>query len=135
MTSTKRIERLFLIFNANSGLLSAIADSAKKLLSINGCPLCSLTHSLAGEKNEWKSCKESIGVGVEYLHRDELSPELRRTIGNDLPVVAAEAGGEIVVLLTAETIARCKGSVPDFRGRLKTHAAMKGLDLPIFERA
>ena len=135
MSSTKRIERLFFIFNADSGLLSAIADSAKKLLSINGCTLCSLTHSLAGEKNEWKSCKESIGVGVEYLHRDELSPELRRTIGDDLPCVAAEAGGEIVVLLSSETIARCKGSVPDFRGRLQTYAAMKGLDLPILERA
>jgi hypothetical protein len=48
MPDTPRpIERLLFIYNADSGALNTIVDSARKLLSINGCPLCSLTHSLA----------------------------------------------------------------------------------------
>lgn len=91
--------------------------------------LCSLTHAITGEKSEWKSCKDSIGVPIEYLHRDELNPELRRIVGNDLPCVAAEAGGETIVLLGSDVIARCRGSIPDFRGRLMTYAAMHNLRL------
>ncbi len=125
------IEKLVFVYNADSGILSSVIDSARKLLSINGCPLCSLTHSLAGEKVEWKTCKESIGVPVEYLHRDELTAKTRAVIADRLPCVLAEAAGETIVLLDSEVIGRCKGSVADFRGRLTTHAAMRGLDLPL----
>ncbi len=125
------IEKLVFVYNADSGILNSVIDSARKLLSINGCPLCSLTHSLAGEKREWRTCKESIGVPVEYLHRDELSPKTSAVIGDQLPCVLAEAGGETIVLLDSNVISRCKGSVADFRGRLKMHAAMRGLDLPL----
>ncbi len=125
------IERLVFVHNADSGILSSVIDSTRKLLSINGCALCSLTHSLAGERNEWTTCKETIGVPVEYLHRDELTPSTRAVVGNQLPCVLAEAGGETIVLLDSEVIGRCKGSVADFRGRLTLHAAMRGLDLPL----
>ena len=124
------IDRLLFVYNADSGALNAIIDSAKKLLSINGCPLCSLTHSLAGERSEWQSCKESMGVPVEYVHRDELSPALRQVVGDRLPSVVAHVGGEEVVLLTPDVIQRCKGSVADLRGRIKMHAAMRDLEIP-----
>jgi len=57
MSERQPISRLYFVYNAESGTLAAIVDSAKKLLSINGCPLCSLTHSLLGERNEWKTCR------------------------------------------------------------------------------
>src|SRR6266536_2156194 len=107
---TRQIDRLLFVYNADSGALAAIVDSAKKLLSINGCPLCALTHSLAGETGEWKSCKEGIGVPIDYLHRNELTPELK-ALASELPCVVAEAGGETLVLLTPDVIARCKGSI------------------------
>ncbi len=40
----RTIERLILVFDANAGPFSALVDSAKKLLRINGCSLCALTH-------------------------------------------------------------------------------------------
>lgn len=135
MTQRGTIQRLLFVYNADSGTLNAIVDSAKKLLSINGCPLCSLTHSLAGERGEWKSCKESIGVPIDYVHRDELTPRLKNVISRELPCVVAEVDGELTVVLTAEVIARCKGSVADLRGRLNTHAAMRGLSFPVLESA
>ena len=67
-----------------------IVDSAKKLLSINGCPLCS----------------------------------------KSLPCVLAQSGGRMVLLLTADTIRRCNGSIADLRGRLGIHAAMRDLFFP-----
>lgn len=81
------IDRLLFVYKADSGTLNAIIDSAKKLLSINGCALCSLTHSLAGEKSEWQSCKETLGVPVA----DVLS--MRRRVGRRLGVVSAEHAG------------------------------------------
>jgi hypothetical protein len=35
-----------------------------------------------------------------------------------------------VLLLTADTIQRCNGSLADLRGRLSIHAAMRSLFLP-----
>lgn len=135
MAQTRSIQRLLFVYNADSGILNSVIDSAKKLLSINGCPLCSLTHSLAGERTEWKSCKESIGVPIDYVHRDELTPQIKSLVGKELPCVLAEADGELAILLPADVVARCKGSVADLRGRLKTHAAMRGLTFPILEPA
>lgn len=127
--SERSIDRLIFVYNAESGLLATIADSAKKLLSINGCALCSLTHSLTGEKQEWNSCKESLGVPVDYVHRDELDARLQIVVQHELPCVLAETDGELVMLLRSDVIKRCNGSIPDFRGRLTTHAAMRGLTI------
>lgn len=131
MAERQPIDRLYFVYNADSGALAAIVDSAKKLLSINGCPLCSLTHSLVGERAEWQSCRESIGVPVDYVHRDELTLAMRTSMGTEsLPCVLAESGGRIVMLLSADTIRRCNGSIADLRGRLSIHAAMRDLFFP-----
>ncbi len=123
------IDRLIFVYAASSGALGAVLDNAKKLLRVKGCTLCAITHGLAGEKEEWKECRAEIGVPVEYVHRDELTAEFRHVVGSELPCVLAEAGGQLVVLLTPEILERCRGSVPDLKGRLKVHAVMKGLRL------
>ena len=64
------------------------------------------------------------------MHRDELSPSLRGIVGDSLPSVVARAGDEDIVLLGPDVIQRCKGSVADLRGRIKTHAAMRDLEVP-----
>lgn len=130
MDRKRRIERLIFVFNAGSGSVNAFLDSAKKLLRLKGCTLCTITHGLAGEKSEWRECKEEIGVPVDYVHRDEITPELAKVVGNDLPCVVAEAEGELVLLLGPDVLERCKGSVADLKGRLNIFAAMRGLELP-----
>jgi hypothetical protein len=131
MPDRELITRLYFVYNANSGTLAAIVDSAKKLLSINGCALCSLTHSLAGERTEWKTCRDTMGVAVDYVHRDELTREMKAIIeGEGLPCVLAQTQKGLHLLLTPDTIRRCNGSIADFRGRLSIHAAMRNLTLP-----
>lgn len=124
------IERLILVYRADSGRLNSLIDSARKLLMIDGCALCSVTHGLAGERGEWKSCRDEIGVPVDYVHRDELAGELAAVVGDALPCVVAAAQGRLTVILTPQVIERCRGSVDDLRGRLRVHAAMKGLAFP-----
>ncbi len=128
--SKKRIDRLVMLYDADSGAWGAVVDSARKMLMLKGCPLCSITHGVAGEKTAWKSCRDEIGVPVDYLHRDELRGEaarLDREVG--LPCVLAESEGQLVPLLRPEVLDRCRGSVAEFRGKLHYHASAKELDL------
>jgi hypothetical protein len=85
---------------------------------------------LRGERSEWQACKEVLGVPVDYVHSDEIGGELARAVGHDLPAVVADTGDGLVVVLGADVLERCRGSVGDFKGRLLTHASMRGLDLP-----
>ena len=126
--SATPVDRLIFVFSADSGRLAALADSARKILRINGCALCAITHGLAGEKGEWRDCKAELGVPVDYVHRDELEGELA-TVATALPCVVADAGGQLVSLLGPEVLERCNGQVADLKGRLVYYAGMKGLSL------
>ena len=136
MTARRTIDRLLFVFAANSGLLSAAIDSARKLLARRGCALCSITHGLAGEKREWAECRDEIGVPVDYVHLDELTPELRAALGGGeavadrLPAVVAAVAGGLLPLIGPEVLERCEGSVADLRRRLETHAARNDLAFP-----
>lgn len=127
----RRIQRLIFVYAADSGPLSAFVDSAKKLLTIRGCSLCAITHGLAGERSEWRQCREEIGVPIEIFHRDDVPAEVAAATSGGLPCVLADTGDELVLLLRPEVIERMRGSVSDFKGRLATHAAMRGLELPL----
>ena len=128
--TARTIDRLVFVYAADSGLLSAAIDSARKVLRLRGCALCSITHGLTGEKREWAECRDEIGVPVDYVHLDELTADLRRTLAGAVPAVVAETAGERVVLVGPEVLERCKGSVADLKGRLQTHAAMNDLAFP-----
>jgi hypothetical protein len=130
MTEKRTIERLIFVFNAGSGTFNAFVDSAKKLLMIRGCTLCSITHGLAGEKSEWRDCKEEIGVPVDYVHKDEVTPALGGVVREKLPCIVAEAGGELTLLLGPDVLDRCQGSVADLRGRLHYFASLNQLAFP-----
>lgn len=123
------VRRLVLVFDADSGKVNALFDSARKLFKLKGCALCSITHGLAGERSGWQECKAVLGVPVDYVHRDEISGEIARVVGHDLPAVVAESDDGLEVLLGPDVLERCRGSVSDFKGLL-THASMRGLGIP-----
>jgi hypothetical protein len=127
-----RIDRLkkVMVYDANSGAWGAVVDSANKILMLKGCPLCSITPGIAGEKSDWKSCREEIGVPVAYIHRDELGGQaatLAQEVG--LSCVLAEVGGRLVPLLSPAVLERCRGNVAEFRSKLYYHASAKHLDM------
>lgn len=128
------VERLVFVYDADSGFMGLVADSAKKLFQLKGCALCTITHGLTGEKREWSKTKDDIGVEVDGVHRDELDDELDRVVQGRLPCVVAETtDGEKIFLLAPEVLERCKGSVNDFRARLLTYTSMHELRIPGLE--
>jgi hypothetical protein len=135
MTAKRKIERLLFVFSADSGSFNAFLDSARKLLRINVWTLCSITHGLAGEKSEWRECKEEIGLPVDYIHRDEISGELKGIVGDRLPCIVAQAGSDLVLLLTPDVLERCQGSVADLKGRLHYFASIHRLEMPPLAQA
>ncbi len=124
------INKLFFVFNANGGTMNAVIDSAKKLLMINGCSLCTITHGILGEREGWKDCKEEIGIPIEYVHRDEVTEDLAAVIVGKYPCVLAVTSDRMVMLLPPEVLDRCKGNIADLKGRLKTNATFLGLRFP-----
>jgi hypothetical protein len=129
LEEARKIEKIVLIFNADAGAWNALVDSTKKLFNVNGCSLCSITHGLFGEKDEWQSCKESIGVDVDYFHRDEVDPATADLVGDALPCVLAVTKSGSQVLMGPDVLSRCGNSVEDFKGRLHHHAVRLGLEL------
>ncbi len=71
--SSESIGGLVFVYNADSGFVSAIFDSAHKLLSPStyDCQLCALTHGLAGPREQWSAFLKTLSVPIEFLHRDE----------------------------------------------------------------
>lgn len=125
-----KVKKLVFVYNANSGVLDAIVDSARKLLRINGCALCAVTHGIVGEKSEWRACDRALGAPIDYLHLDEIPAQLQPHVNGRAPcVVAVPEEGEPILLLDSETIERCRGSVQDLRGKLLFWAARNDLAL------
>lgn len=129
MDTPKKVERLILIYAADSGMLSAIQDSAKKLFRLKACPLCSITHGLLGEKDEWKDYTAEIGVPVDSYHHDEIPDGVRDVAGGDLPVILAQVNGQAVPLMSRSALEECGGSVTCLRTALRLQAAALNLEI------
>jgi len=126
----RRIKALLLVYDTTSGPLQTQVDIVRKILHINGCPLCDTTHGPRDERSDWKSCKEELGVEIRYFHRDGLPPELERVVAGRFPCIVAEVeGGALLRLLEPEVLYRCRRSVRDLRGRIEYYAASQALKL------
>ena len=129
----QRVDRLIFVYDGDAGMVNALIDTARKLLVVKGCALCSITHGLLGERGDWRSCREEIGVPVEGYHRDDVPGPLKELIKDRLPCVVAAGGGELRVLLGPAGLERCRGSVVDFKARLRLRAAMNEMVIPGWE--
>ena len=107
-------DRILLVYNADSGRLNALFDSALKALGAGACTLCDLTHGLAGERPEWRALKCGLGLPVEGLHRDELWPEIAALVDGRLPCIVVERDASLSIAVTREELAACRGSQTAF---------------------
>jgi hypothetical protein len=120
------VERLYVVYNADSDWWSLLVDVARKLAGRDECPLCTLTHGATGERASWRACKEALGVPVEPVHRDELTAELR-ALAAPLPYVAARAGGSVTMLLDRDDVVALGGRTEALEARLRERAEELGL--------
>jgi len=96
---------LVFVYNSDSGPVNGLLDIGHKLLSPDTyqCSLCSLTHDAFAEKSKWKEFRQSVGMPMEFLHRDEFENKYRRKA--TYPVIFRKNGeGDLEVLMSREEI-------------------------------
>ncbi len=123
-----RAKRVIFVYNADSGALAAMWDSAKKVVgSEKACTLCSIAHGVFAEKAEWGEIDRSLGAPAVYYHRDDIPAEVRAFIDQKslpLPLVVFEwEGGDYDVAITAGTVKNSAGDPRRLKDELK--AALK----------
>lgn len=97
--------KLFLIYNANSGVFNSITDIAHKTLAPTSyhCNLCKLTHGVLFEKKKWINFISDLNIEMEYLHKDFLPDEIKEQ-NLSYPVILIKQNEIISELITSNEI-------------------------------
>ncbi len=94
---------LIFVYNTDSNPISSLIDLGHKILSPEtySCSLCKLTHGPFTEIDAWKAFRTSIGVPMEFLHRDEFEKKYEQHF--EYPVILKK-GTRMEVLLPKKDI-------------------------------
>lgn len=110
-TPTATIRRLVGVYNANGSLAGDLAYFVGARLGRAHCALCDITHGLAREKPEWKTCRSELAVPFDTYHLNDQPPTVRAAADGKAPVVLAETDTAIDLLLGPSELDACRGSV------------------------
>jgi hypothetical protein len=110
-TPTMTIRRLVGVYNANGSLAGELAYFVGARVGRAHCALCDITHGLAREKAEWKTCRSGLAVPFDTYHLNDQPPAVRAAADGNAPVVLAETESASVVLLGPGELDACGGSV------------------------
>lgn len=115
---------LFAIYNAEGSLAGELRYALTKALGGVTCALCDITHGWNPRgKRVWRDCA-GLPESVQWLHKDEVSPELCVAIANQtLPCVIADLGGRIELLLDCAELESCNGDFAVFEKLLQEKIA------------
>ena len=97
---------LVFVYNADSGLFSAVSDFVKKIVAPDTyeCNLCMVTYEFIKMKNSWKYYLETIPNKKLFLHRDEFLKKFPDHAAIPLPVILIQDGDDLNILVSAEEI-------------------------------
>jgi len=111
---------LLAIYNAEGSLAGELRYALTKALGGITCALCDITHGWNPRgKRVWRDCA-GLPESVQWLHKDEVSPELSVAIANQtLPCVVADLGGHIELLLDCAELESCNGDFAVFEKLLQ----------------
>ncbi len=70
-----------------------------------------------------------MGVQFKTFHRDDAPLDVLDACAHQLPVVVAQSGDEIVVVLGAEDLERLRGDVEKFHDALIAGCAKQGITI------
>ena len=101
--------KIVFVYNADSGLLNALKDSAEKLVSPEkyGCNLCSLTYGVIGVKQEWMNFITQLELPIEFLHKDEFTDRYGSRDAA-FPSAFTEKRGNLELLISSDEIDQTK---------------------------
>ena len=108
------VERLWMVYDADGGLLGELAYVIGKRRGRAHCALCDITHAGARRKPGFAALVASLGVPSEVVHRNEQPPELAAFTAGRLACVVAETTDGYEVLVDAAALDACAGDVSAF---------------------
>ena len=110
--SSRRIVRLVGVYDADSTLRGELSYWVGARLGRRHCSLCDITHGSVRQRPEWTACRAGLAVPFDTFHRDDQPDAVRAAAEAAAPVVVAETqAGEMVVLLGADELDACEGSI------------------------
>ncbi len=94
---------LLFVYNADSGKINALKDYVHKIVkpSTYPCSLCAVTYGNFGMKQEWKDFVQSLGISVEFLHRDEFNAQYQVPDAT-YPAAYLKTNDKLTLLITRE---------------------------------
>ncbi|MEM6908578.1 MAG: hypothetical protein AAF494_07845 [Pseudomonadota bacterium] len=111
-TCASAATRLILVYNADSGLLTALMHAVHKQVSPSTypCSLCALTYGLVSMRGAWKRFLNSFDLDLVFHHRDDFTqafPALGTAGPREVALPAillADPGDEPRVIIPAEAL-------------------------------
>ena len=112
---TMKKQKIIFVYNANSGLFSALKDTLHKTVSPNTyqCNLCAITHGAFNVKDEWKKFIENLEIKTEFLHKDEFFKKFGGR-GDDFPNAYLLKNKRLKFLISSKEINSAK-SISDLK--------------------
>ena len=94
---------LIFVYSTDSHAVNELLDLGHKTLSPSTyqCSLCELTRDTFADKERWREFRKSIGLPMEFFHRDEF--EQKYDLRFDYPVILLQ-DNDIKVFLNKERI-------------------------------
>lgn len=106
--------KLIFIYNAHSGAIHALIDSAHKIISPKtyDCQLCNITFGVFSEKEEWKNFRETSDGEMVFLHKDEFLKNYRSKWlpKYDFPIILSEEKYGLEIFVTAQELNALKST-------------------------
>jgi hypothetical protein len=115
------------VYQADGSLTGELRYAVGKMLGTAHCALCDITHGSVREKRGFAACREALPVPLRNVHLDERTPEVARFTEGKTPCLVAHTPEGLVLVLGAEALDECEGSVTRFRDALS--AALTRLNL------
>lgn len=121
MDSTATVVGLVGVYHADGGPIGEAKYVLGKLLGTAHCALCDITHSPVRRKPAWDRMVAGLGVDVELLHLNEMSPEVAAATGvHGSPLVLGRlSDGTVEPLLLPADLEALDGSVDAFAEALR----------------
>ena len=119
------MDKLIFVYNADSGILSAMKDWAHKIVfpETYPCSLCALTYDNLGMRRPWREFVKELGYEAEFLHRDELE-EQYGVKDAMLPAAFIQQNGKLKLWITSQTMDACN-SLEDLQTLVQQKLALE----------
>lgn len=128
-TSDVTIPRLVGVYNASGTLTGELAYLVGARFGRAHCALCDITHGRVRARPEWRVCQGGLPVPFDTHHHNDQPDQVRRAY-DIAPVVLADTGNGLVVLLGPHELPRCGGSTERLVEEIETAIIDRSLAWP-----